>query len=214
MDTVPDFAASGPVPTGNSPWGRARIRTASGSQHVGDVIGFSTRIAIVALAAPPSVLGGDAVELTLELDGHRTDGIAVTVLQLFTNRDGQPCVAFELPDTTAPARRTGIRFAFSAAVELMVIQGRVTGDPRMTARATNLSAAGIAIRTDRELAPTTTVLARFAVPPDRGDKLQIRCRVIHCRSSDAGFGVGLSFERMHAGQPPLLRAAILALADA
>ncbi len=189
--------------------------TIGGRDVRGDLVGFSRRIAVVAFERAQPLAVGATVRLQLGVRaGDRSDDTAVLarVLHVLLTRDGRPAAAFTLPDEIGPARRDDARVPFDERVNLVVCDGRVVGDAHQTARAVDLSAAGMSVVSDRELPPTTTVLLRFTLP-NATSAMQFRARVRWCRRQERGYLCGLQFTGLKGTQGRDIAAAVLALAD-
>ncbi len=178
----------------------------------GEVIGFSQRLAVVALATPTAVPVGRAVWLSLGLDGEQAERTAGSVVNTFDHVDGRRCVAIELVDVSGAARRSRVRVPFRERVEVLGITDQAGPDPRWRATAFDLSTQGLGVIMNTEIRVGASVLLRFPLPPHR-HAFQVRATVTNCRSDSAvAYATGFLFERVTAGHAQQLHAAIINLA--
>ncbi len=178
------------------------VATISGRETRGELVGFSQRTAVVAFDRAQPVSAGNTVRLRLGYsEAHDSDEttVAARVLHVTFTRDGRPAVAFTLPDNEGRQRRTDGRVPWDESIELVVCDGRVSGDGHQRARAVDISVTGMSLLSDRELPPLTTVLLRLRLPRSHS-AMQFRAQVRWCRPSANQYLCGLAFTGIRPNQ--------------
>lgn len=192
------------------PW--ARVTVGGVGILDGDVIDFDDRSVTIATAQPVRGAAGRPALLTLGMGADRRSGVMATVRATSTAPDGRACLLVDLDGPDTDDRRRHDRVPFAAKVDILIVSGVASSDPRVKSVAVDLTPRGIAVRGERDLPPRADVLLRFPVPPARGAVVQVRGKVRWCRADpESGWLIGISFERVSASAAQQLRNALKAL---
>jgi hypothetical protein len=195
------------------PW--ARLAVAGGGEVTGDVVEFRDGELVIALDHAATAMVGRAVVLTVGVGREQESGLWATVTEAGTTSDGRPGLTLRVVDGRGGGRRDVARVPFTAKVEVLVVSSRTNVEPRLRGSAVDLSTGGMALQLERDLAPGTTLLLRFPVPPNRGATVQVRGTVVSCRAAgDDEWLHGLAFERVSGTVAHQLQAAVRAISDA
>ncbi len=179
----------------------------------GDLVGFDTRSAVIALQEGDDVPVGRAVWVVLGVEGEQAARVAASVVQSF-EEDGRRCIRVELADLDGAGRRRHPRVPFEERLEVIGITDRHGSDPRRRGMTTDLSIQGLGAILPSEIKVGALVLLRFMLPTHRA-LFQVRASVKNCQRESADhFRTGFLFERVTAGHVQQLHAAIVHLARA
>ncbi len=175
---------------------------------------FSDAEMTVALDQPVSDPLGRPVRLTVGVGRAQESGLWAAVTGTSRAPDGRSCLVLRIVDGRGGGRRDVARVPFDAKVDVLVVSSRANVEPRLRASALDLSTGGMALLLDRELPPGTTLLLRFAVPPNRGATAQVRGTVVSCRpEADGTVAHGIAFERVSGTVAQQLQLAVRAISD-
>jgi PilZ domain len=183
----------------------------------GAVVGFDTKVVVVALELPAEIVRGRAVVLALGIDGRTVQGIEGTTMGASKHHDGRLCVAVRLNSDGVDSgdfssRRSKARIPFEAKVDALVVTSRKATDKNYKFQAIDLSTRGLGAVGPREIPSKSGVLLRFAIPPHRGSVIQLRAFVSYYqRISDDQIQIGFEFERVTSAQLTQLNGAVMYL---